>query len=570
MHWKALVVGMFALVPISVVAQGVRTTGQLGIYYEDKLKNLGDFTTLDNGLFGDQINLYTGEVQFVQTDVDLRGNDALPMRVTRSFTPGEKLHLGSLGDWDFEIPHITGVYGKSGWVSIAGPRCSVPLSNVMQASAPGEAVLSDGSSPGGVSFPFDPHFYWSGNSLHLPGEGNQRMLVMDAGAKKPTDGLSHHWVTPGRWTFSCLAATANGVQGEGFLAHAPNGDKYWFNWIVGTHQGTMEGWVGNGAFSYVSRMALTKFRALPTRIEDRHGNFMEFTYAAPNVGGLSSMHASDGRTILFRNAGTGIVEVVADDRVWRYEISGQGTARRLTRVTLPDGSNWTLQATTGPVSEISGWRNCADFVPALTTGGVVNITHPSGATGSFQFNYRLHGRTGAQQSCRIYGASFLPVESPVLTALSLDQKVISGPALQERWWRYGYSPLAASVVAGFTSCTTTPCPEVRSTMVSREDGTWDRYTFSQKYGDLEGKLLVEERGAGQSTLRRTDYEYRKVSDGSYGRVGSDPCWVCSKEDDAPKPLALRTIQQEGQSFIYRVDQFDTFARPTRVTKSTSP
>lgn len=547
-----------------------RTTSELGINYNSKLAPLGDFEPLDNSLFGDQVNLYTGEVQFFQTDIELAGNDALPMRVSRSFVPGAKDYSSSpFANWQLDLPYISGVYGKSGWVSMAGPRCSVPLNDIIKASPPSEYVPA--SSGSNVGFAFDPHFYWTGNSLHLPGQGNQRMLVASAGAKVPSDGRAYHWVTSGRWAFSCLPTTANGLPGEAFLAQAPDGTRYWFDWIVSSSAGSMEGWFGNGAFQYVSRMSLLNYKALPTRIEDVHGNYITYTYYGPNLGVVQSMSASDGRSIVFRSIDLSEMQVDADGRTWTYRFTADPNDRKLQSLTLPDGSSWSFNTGVLSSNPLHGWRNCADFVPGGDSTTTITMTHPSGASGTFNLGRRLHGRTGAKYSCRSYGPTPLPVESHILSAVSIYRKDISGPGMAPLSWSYQYSPLAASLDTGqHVICQTTPCPETRDVTVTREDGSWDRYTYSQKYGDLEGQLLREERGTSSGVVRRTEYTYRRMSDGSYGRVGTDPCWVCAKEDELPKPLESRSTEQDGKMYTLRVEQYDSLARPVRQVRSSSP
>lgn len=551
------------------------TSSQAGVFYEDKLKGLGELTSLGNDLFGDRVSLYTGGVQFTQVDVDLPGNNGLPMRFSRTLKMGGRRDIAkSMKDWEFDLPYISGIFGPSGWVSMVPGepqrRCSIPLNAPQQASAPSEFVLSDSGS-GGIGFSFDPVFFWGGLSLSLPGMDSKPMIVLDTAAKRPVDNRSYHWTTADRWVFSCLPATSNGVAGEGFLAHAPNGDKYWFDRIVTIPRGTMIANYGAGQFSFRSSMGLREFRATVSRIEDRNGNYITFNYTSGHI----TMAASDGRSIAVNSGPDGIASVVADGRTWSYEYSGPAVDRKLSRVVLPDGSSWTIDAGAVFDSQIGGWRNCADFVqgfiPGPTSATTVTMTHPSGAIGRFEMAYRLQGRTDANYSCKPFGSSSYPVESHILSVLALNRKVISGPGVSTMSWEYAYSPLTASLITGqHFICSATPCPTTRSVTVTREDGSWDRYTFSQKYGDLEGQMLTEERGNAQGVARRVDLQYRRSSNGSYARIGNNPCWVCSKEEELPKPLESRTTTQDGQTFLYRVDQFDAYARPLQITRSSSP
>ena len=88
-------------------------------YFEQgKLIRAGEAVgTLGADLFGDKINLYTGTVEFIQTDVSLPGNNALQVSVGRRLaTGGEGLSDrtdAAFGDWELEIPHLHGVFATS-------------------------------------------------------------------------------------------------------------------------------------------------------------------------------------------------------------------------------------------------------------------------------------------------------------------------------------------------------------------------------------------------------------------------------------------------------------------------
>jgi hypothetical protein len=85
------------------------------------------YTRLGADLFGDKVNLYTGALEFVQTDVALPGNSALPVSVGRRLVTGnEPLKGGMFGSWDLEIPHLHGIFSRSpGWrnISNTAARC---------------------------------------------------------------------------------------------------------------------------------------------------------------------------------------------------------------------------------------------------------------------------------------------------------------------------------------------------------------------------------------------------------------------------------------------------------------
>lgn len=69
------------------------------------------FTRLGADLFGDKVNLYTGSLEFIQTDVSIPGNNILPVSVGRRLVTGADAINGALfGRWDLEIPHLHGIF----------------------------------------------------------------------------------------------------------------------------------------------------------------------------------------------------------------------------------------------------------------------------------------------------------------------------------------------------------------------------------------------------------------------------------------------------------------------------
>lgn len=70
-------------------------------------------------LFGDSTNFYSGQTSFSVTDIDLPGNDKLPMRLTRTIEAAPLTGVensGLLGSWELDVPYISGIYAAStGW-----------------------------------------------------------------------------------------------------------------------------------------------------------------------------------------------------------------------------------------------------------------------------------------------------------------------------------------------------------------------------------------------------------------------------------------------------------------------
>jgi YD repeat-containing protein len=311
---------------------------------EDEYKKLirvnEDVQPLGEHPFGENISLYDGSLSFQQTDVSASGNGPL-LQFSRKFQiEGYSARLEraeyAFGDWSIELPHLetfTGsgyTYTSSGWRTVSGWQVSV---------APGvdpNARCSHFTQPPTISehtgdpalVPWEPDSWWKGYHLVMPGQGGEDMLAnLD-----PASEGTYPVVTKSHWRFSCLATTQNGQPGEGFLAQAPDGTKYWFNQLVYRYAPTMlrplySDFAGvnssRGSFmeslfaapadpvadllglltgSSVAHAAPSTNRLsrktalmLVTRIEDRFGNTLIFSYDAS--GNLTGIAANDGRAL---------------------------------------------------------------------------------------------------------------------------------------------------------------------------------------------------------------------------------------------------------------------------------
>jgi YD repeat-containing protein len=303
-------------------------------------------------LFGDRVNLYRGSLEFVQTDVSLPGNNDLPVAVTRRLLTGGRGNYGQglFSEWDLEIPRLHGVFhAAKGWVKVdalnqeSNLRCS-----------------NFGAPPGTLSYPLAPGWYakeyWHGNFLTVPGEGTQEVLSrnMATNANVPSDGEATPLVTTGLWAIRCLSTLSSTTstspyneRGEGFLAIAPNGFRYRFDWLVSRPAGTLTK-QASFAGAHVS-MDRVDIWILPTVVTDRFGNTVSYTYDSADKWKLLSIQSSDGRSISFNYVGgTRRVSSVNDGtRTWRYEYATvshpngiAGSWTNLSAVTLPDSSAW--------------------------------------------------------------------------------------------------------------------------------------------------------------------------------------------------------------------------------------
>lgn len=85
-----------------------QTTASTTIFeeYGKLIQRRGTVAAFGDDLFGERVGLYTGSLEFVQTDVSLPGNNSLPVSLGRRFVPNQGLYDldGHFADWDLEIP----------------------------------------------------------------------------------------------------------------------------------------------------------------------------------------------------------------------------------------------------------------------------------------------------------------------------------------------------------------------------------------------------------------------------------------------------------------------------------
>jgi RHS repeat-associated protein len=526
-------------------------------------------------LFGDQVNLANGTLSFAATDVDIPGNSGLPVSLRRTFAVGDHpAGLGKdlpFGDWDLDVPRISGIYGHT-WQN---NRCS---------------DTNGAPNVGG----YLPHDYWHGLNADMPGGGE--LLVANRGAPAPALGGPHRWLTPEYTYFSCLPTIKNG-SGEGFLAIASDGTRYWFDWMAQYQEETLRTPMNISSGS----LPLTRRKNVlyATRVEDRFGHWVTYTYtnAATTPARLTSIQASDGRLItLSYNAQNKIQSATSHGRTWTYlyEVAGNGS---MTGVVLPDSSRWILNLRALAEAEVEydgdpGPRSCGSFTAVLGGAASGSVTHPSGATGTFAVEPQRHGRTNVPKVCvnwefpvndRTNDVAFYVRD---YHGLSLKTKTVTGPGLAQMQWLYTYSP-SFSWISGCSDtqpncpasgspdpvCVSDSCAGSSRTTVSGPNNEWQRYTFGNSYRYNEGKLRKIERGTSASNIPHSETIGYVLSADARDYVAPIGTSLRPRGDgflsEAPRPANSNIIVRDGATMVRNSSGFDAFARPTRIGRSSS-
>ena len=424
-----------ALLAPFVAVSPTQAQGVASVYAEQgKLIRAGEAVgTLGADLFGDKVNLYTGTVEFIQTDVSLPGNNALPVSVGRRLATGAESLTGrtdaAFGDWELEIPHLHGVYSTYGWLAQYdnGLRCS-------HFSVP--PLVGGNSGPS----TWLGQEYWHGHFMYVPGAGSQEILTRAPdNVNVPSDGSSWPLVTKNLWSLRCLNTMASG-GGEGFIAISPDGTQYRFDWMVSrayrsankgtrdpvpfsTTGGTTAGARGAGQLPDLAVGNLLKgpntpempnlvvggllkrleVWIMPTVVTDRFGNTVTYTYNTAEPWKVQSIQSSDGRSLVIAYlAGTQRIQSVTDGtRTWVYSYRSTIAGAMLDLVTQSDGSFWQFNADklNAGVALYLGSPSCDDDGGLDSTLETGTMKHPSGALGTFTIRATSHSKSFVERVC---------------------------------------------------------------------------------------------------------------------------------------------------------------------------
>lgn len=563
---------------------------------------------LDSSVFGEQVSLRDGSVSFRIADAELAGIGPT-IRVVRSFhikttSKTNETAGNQLGNWELEIPRLKTVTANElGTIGQSPYGWQVPAVNK-------NARCAEFYAPGLISFvdPYrhwEPQEWWSGYQLVDDGGSVHEVLKTNSAY---TAAAGSTGITAANWKITCLPTTANGQPGDAFLATAPDGTRYWFNYLVYATGDTLIKPMGafappgmkdedgestsekapNLQLAPVNNELKRRYAAmLVTRIEDRFGNWLTYQYTG---GLLARIDASDGRLLTVTRNPSNVVIALgssAGTRSWTYAISGTN----LTTVTQPDGSAWSYNfgaLSNAPTIDESSGRGgaCETLLSDYAGPGTLvgTATAPSGGTATYTFGERHFGRSYVHKECWGPTGGDYAVSPADWMAYALTQRSISGPGIATQTWAYTYSPANAS---WYENCTGGCVSEIW-TDVTAPDGVRQRSTFSNRLDETENLLLKEQTYTGSSVLVRTVLH-------TYATVPYATAWpyawpAAIGEDlqlrtnyyrsERWAPAVMRQIQQQGRTFTWQVPStcnpggtsacFDTFARPTKVTKTSSP
>lgn len=519
--------------------------------------------------FGENINIYTGDLSFWQTDVSLEGTGpAISLvRKTADYLFDTSLRYPHpFGNWTLSIPRIQTLADPNyGWVGESTRDANQRCSNLEPTYY---SVL--------------PYMGWYGTEMITESGDRQPLLKRSPqNTLAPTmvnangQPIAFPIVTQQNWQVACLPNTANGKPGQGFLAVSPNGTKYWFDTLVYHPAHTLYE-NDDGTIIRQPRSLATMY---VSRIEDRFGNSLTYRYNLDWT--LKDIMASDGRlvSIAWRTDQRLIDSITVQPtaptpRVWRYEYSDIGDlTATLSAVVLPDGSRWSFDLHgIGEGGKNPGSKCNLRTLTNSTATTQSTITSPSGLTGTFLVADTWHGRNYVPSDCLYPTQGGEPWEDnpPLFGTKSLTRKEISGAGVTPQVWTYSYQPAVGSTTSDACASTNT-CPTSKWVKVTDPFGNLVTYTHSNRWDATEGKLLRVDsyQGSGGSPIRSEVYSYASYNQGPWPTKLGISYGYGPMKDVTWTPQKTKITTQQGSTLTWQATAYDEYARPMTVTRSSN-
>jgi YD repeat-containing protein len=601
LRWSRWMVLAALVCSASAVGQALNTTPEEE--YRKSIKVDEDIQPLGETPFGEDISLYDGSLSFTYSDITLKGLGP-DIRIERTFHIEnygdlDRLKDNAFGDWDINLPRISTIAATqqqvNGWM--------------VEGAQPKQICQKFGPPPGVNGVPNDayrhswqPQDWWHGYQLIVAGSGSQDLLRRNAdypGTPQVDNVTLWPALTKQHWQVGCLGTVVNDPTRDAFLAVAPDGTRYRFDYLTTRWAAIITRPIDTWSAARVSAQSTgglihpmaaadgddlyrQEASMFATRVTDRFGNWVRYDYTD---GKLTLIEAMDGRRVrLSYESGTRRVSTIttqpdtAAARTWTYHYAiGNFGIPTLTSIEQPDGSRWTfnlsaISAQSGPNFVNSNPSLCsAVSAPTNVQDYVGSITHPSGLTGTFVVRPVKRGRSNVWKQCidpvdgdAESGHALLP---NAWYTTSIVSKTFSGAGMPQRNWSFQLSP---SNESWYGECGSS-CPATVWTDAIAPDGSATRTIFSNQY-ETESRLLRTELylGAVGSTLVRSeDSEYANATQGPWPAfIGSElQHRVNDLQSTRLTPLSKSTTSQDGNWYRTEVTAFDQFAQPLRRISS---
>lgn len=450
--------------------------------------------------FGERINLDNGSLSFAVTDVSIPGNSSLPVHLGRSLSSRTGYYGGdiAMGMWKLDVPSISG--------------------------------LTDGSGSGGLPYNDVTIFtrLWAGIFLEGLAGGSKKLNWTRSGTSAHSQG--YEYVTSDYWVVDRV-----NTQATSFVVVDPSGTKYFLDKVIFAPNKK-----GSG-------------RVAATRVEDVHGNWVEYDYSGTKV---TAIRSNDGRRIdIYYDSNGRITSVTANGRTWTYTYDTSISPAPLKRVTLPDGRYWEYTGTDTIRFPADG---CPNNPTNPTNTWQISIHHPSGMTGNYTLEKVVNGRvnqsgmTSTPSTCDFALSATLPVAS-VSKAVTLKSRVV--PRAATYTWTYDYEEDFGSFQPGNT------LPITKKRTMTRPDGSVVEYYFYRAEDYHEGQIEKEviRASAGGAILEQKNNTYIQSSVRPWRVLPIGPGWdTASNTTTVPSQvLTTRGTDTYTSAYTYDLDPLST-------------
>lgn len=616
-NFKIAFLGLVSLISLDVSADvsGLRPEEAALL----KIKNGGAIQNVGENPFGEDYFPKTGQLNFRQVDILLKGTGP-DIEIARVFNAADKYDAGntirdSFADWELDIPRITTIVpsdrntlGRGGFNDVGSHgRWRVPGNNpTAVCSNFGKPVDAPAHEYQAFPFMLKAEDWWGGAQLKAEGQSKELLKSVE---NKVTGGEKVQLTTKDGWSVSCLPNTANGEPGEAFLVVSPEGTKYWLNWLD-FHIAQSSQLPNRTTDYYVEqgpRLERDQALYLPSRIEDKFGNYLTFGYEAKK---LKFIESSDGRRVNIswvaadsaavhgRWAKTPLIDKVSvvspgvPEKVWTYSyqiISKPATNVQrnlifqkyfLTSVLLPDGRTWDISM--HPVQNLNynstngGATSCRSGENNNFPGGLTaRIKHPSGLVATYNYGRSWFMRAKQSEHC-IWTATDIVELTDYLPnpywLVTLQSKSYSDSTVGTNLIT-SYSYVGSGGI-NINSDERYASPTV-ATSITNPSGEVENYTYSNTWGETEGDLLTYEKktNAASPPVRVESYTYAPSTQGPYApRKGVYPMsWstINVNQMERTRPLQVKITQQEGVTYTWKADIFNAYGLPASTSRSNS-
>jgi YD repeat-containing protein len=360
--------------------------------------------------------------------------------------------------------------------------------------------------------------------LELP--DGSRQIMYDA----PDGGST---ITSARWKGTCAPS-------GGLIVQSPDGTSYEM-----TTPGPLVG----------STPTTKQNTYYTTRITDRNGNTLDFTYNTMNgtAFGVQSIAASDGRTVDFTYTNGALTKVVGGGATWTYSLTPipgvAGNQLNLDQVTRPDGTTWKYE------------YNPPGSGPGTGTPGgysMKKVTYPTGGTINYTYGFVTFSANPS---------------IPVSTVVSQKQTA-------DGTWTYAYVPATTQIdfssgVANFVIDPAAPNTEFDKTTMSGPEGStvYLHIGYSSVgsgsvflIGTLAGKISSSIIN-GQPFITEIDsysWGYNEISSQANIRPGT----ALTFDNATYIPLMVsRSLSRNGQIYDTDYSNFDVYDNPQTITET---